>query len=285
MLKDNLTLVAVGSNSLVAAELHHILRSMLKLPLPIKEALSTEITSINKENFYICANTQGPALTKIVPASCLFVFELQPTTKFFLDIAQIPDGENVLVFNNRTEYAQLLISKCHELGINKLNFETAAYEELQEAELLEKLQKARYIIGVDVFTSSAILQSKKYKSYLRPDVKIISGQRTASVTSANRLLLAISEYYYHHFATAAAKLAKEQKLTPQLSELSQNLHELIKGLQQSVLQTVTLQVTGHNQTNKNKTQALIESSADFATIQNQLEQLAFLKEKIYHLIH
>lgn len=288
MMKDNLSLIAVGSNSLVAAELHHILSSLLRLQLPIKEAITADITTDASENFYICANTQGSTLAKIVPASRLFVFDLQPTTKFFLDIAQIPAGENVLVFNNRSEYAQLLINQCYKLGINKLNFEPAAYEELSASVLQKKLLKARYIIGVEAFTGAAVLQSEKYKSYLRPDVKIISGQRTASVTSANRLLLAISEYYYQYFTTTTAKLAKEQEQTARLSKLSQNLYELINGLQQSVLQTVTLQITGgQKQANNQEQEPKIETctATTYNTIKIQLQQLEFLKEKISRLTH
>lgn len=288
MMKDNLSLVAVGSNSLVAAELHHILSSMLRLQLPIQEAITTEIASNDSESFYICANTQGPILAKIVPASHLFVFDLQPTTKFFLDIAQIPAGEKVLVFNNRTEYTQLLIKQCRELGINKLNFEPAAYEELPVAELQKKLSEARYIIGVDAFTGSAVLQSKKYKAWLRPDVKIISGQRTASVASANRLLLALSEYYYFYFSMALTKLTMQAPPLYPLSKLSQNLQRVISDLQHSVLQTVTLQVTGRKAPmpeNKLQAEIIASPTATVTTIRNQLEQLAFLKKKITQLTH
>ena len=280
----NLTLVAVGSNSLVASELYNILRSILSISIPIKKALTQEITSAQPDSLYICANTQGAALAKILPADCLFVFDLQPTTKFFLAIAQIPAGEKVLVFNNRTEYAQLLINKCHELGINQLNFEPAAYEEPPAALLQEKLSKAHYIIGVDIFTDTAVLQSKKFKSYLRPDVKIISGQRTASISSANHLLLNLSEYYYLHYSRILANSANEPTT---IEYISQSLHELITGLQQSVLQTVTLQIIGQGQANENKQQASTKfcPTADLITVQKQLEELAFLKEKISHLTH
>lgn len=288
MIKDKLTLVAVGSNPLVAAELHRILRSLLKLPLPIKEAVTAEIKADASESFYICANTQGPALAKIIHESCLFVFDLQPTTKFFLDIAQIPAGENVLVFNNRTEYTQLLINKCHELGINQLNFEPAAYEELPTAELQEKLRKARYIIGVEAFTGAAVLQSEKYKPYLRPDVKIISGQRTASVASASHLLWALSGYYYLYYALSLTMLTTHTHPNASLNLLSQNLQKVITGLQQSVLQTVTSQITGsQRQTIEQQHEMETESSttASAATIKKQLEQLDFLTRKIARLMN
>lgn len=288
MIQTNLRLLAVGSNPLVAAELHHILRSILSFKIPIAEAETKDIKTAKPDTFYICANTQGVALAKFIPANRLFVFDLTPTTKFFLDIAKIPAGESVLVFNNLPEYAELLIRKCHELSINQLNFETAAYEELPTAILQEKLSAARYIIGVEAFTGTAVLQSETYKSYLRPDVKIISGQRTASVASANRLLLAISEYYYLAFSATAAKLAKEQGQITSLSKLSQNLDKLITGLQQSVLQTVTFQITGaQSQANKHKGKPEIETytTATYDTIKMQLKQLEFLKEKISRLTY
>ena len=282
-MKDKLTLAAVGSNLLVAAELRHILYSIIGRKLPIKEAVTSEIKTAEDNTFYICAKTQGPSLSKIVPASRLFVFDLQPTTKFFLNIAQIPACENVLVFNNRIEYAQLLINQCHKLGIDKLIFEVAAYEELSPAALHEKLSEAHYIIGVEAFTGSAILQSEKYKPYLRQDVKIISGQRTASVASANRLLLALSEYYYLHYSSSLAKAANEPTT---IEYISQSLQELITGLQQSVLQTVTLQIIGQGKATENKQQAVTKfhPATNLITVQKQLEELAFLKEKIFHLI-
>lgn len=288
MMQNNLRLLAVGSNPLVAAELHHILRSILSFKIPIAEAETKAIRTAKPDTFYICANTQGAALGKFIPANRLFVFDLTPTTKFFLDIAKIPAGESVLVFNNLSEYAELLIRKCHELGINKLNFKPAAYEELPTAVLQKKLSAARYIIGVEAFTGTAVLQSETYKAYLRPDVKIISGQRTASVASANRLLLAISEYYYRYFTVAVAKLAQEQEIDTRLSELSQNLDKLITRLQQSVFQTVTFQITGaQSQANKHKREPEIETctAATYNTIKMQLEQLEFLKEKISRLTH
>lgn len=280
----NLTLVAVGSNSLVASELYDILRSILNIPIPIKKAITKEIISAQPDTLYICANTQGAALAKILPADCLFIFDLQPTTKFFLAIAQIPAGEKVLVFNNRTEYTQLLTNKCYELGINQLNFEAAAYEELTTAELHKKLSDARYIIGLEVFTGSAVLQSKKYQPFLRPDVKIISGQRTASVASASRLLFTLSEYYYLYYSHILANSANEPAT---IASISQSLHELITGLQQSVLKAVTLQIMGQGQTAKNRQQATktFFPTTDLITVQKQLEELAFLKEKISHLTH
>lgn len=290
-MSDNLGLTAVGSSPLVAAELHRILKTIIGFSMPIDDTVTKAIEKVEPHKLYVCANTQGAALQKILPADKLFVFDLTPTTKFFIDIAQIPAGETVLVFNNLYEYTELLINKCRELGIDKLNFQTAAYEEMTKDDLHKALQAAHYIIGVDVFAGAAVLQSANYHRYLRPDVKIISGRRTASVASANRLLAAISDNYYKYFSDKLSALSAAEVTTAaatDLSRLSKRLQEIIKGLKTSVLQSVTTQVTGKSEFLAKEpdrwTLTLTGNfAADIGKVQNQLEQLALLGEKIHKL--
>lgn len=287
-MSDKLSLTAVGSSPLVAAELHRILKTIIGFSMPIDDTVTKAITRAEPNKLYVCANTQGAALKEILPADKLFVFELTPTTKFFIDIAQIPAGETVLVFNNLFEYTELIIDKCQKLGIDKINFQTAAYEEMPPSDLQRALQNARYIIGVDVFAGKEVLQSDSYRRYLRPDVKIISGRRTASVASANRLLAAISDNYYKYFSDRLSSLGNLPLTADDLRELSKRLQKITKGLKESVLQSVTTQVTGQSELLARNSDAWeLTLSGDFADdinrVQNQLEQLALLGEKIHKL--
>lgn len=290
-MSDKLSLTAVGSSPLVAAELHRILQTIIGFPIAISDTVTKAVKGAEPNKLYVCANTQGQALKKILPDDKLFVFELTPTTKFFIDIAQIPAGETVLVFNNLFEYTELIIDKCQKLGIDKINFQTAAYEEMPPSDLQRALKNARYIIGVDVFAGEAVLKSASYRKYLRPDVKIISGRRTASVASANRLLAAISDNYYKYFSDRLSSLGNlplAAASAGDLRELSKRLQEITKGLKESVLQSVTTQVTGQSELLARNSDAWeLTLSGDFAAdinrVQNQLEQLALLGEKIHKL--
>lgn len=235
-------ITAVGSSPLVAREIAAILSPILS-PLPqLKTATAAtgDIRQPAKNTFYVCANTQGTRLQNIVPPEQLFILKLQPTTRFFLDIAKIPAGETVCIFNNLLPYAKLLMQECQELGIDKLKFRPLAFEEMPEETVRQELAKAKWLIGVSPFVGREILFSDRYRSYLRPDLKVIPGRRTASVASASRFLAALAHFYQRELqqeklpiTTSAAK----QSLASQTDQLTQQL-------QQASLEIIKQQING-----------------------------------------
>ena len=190
-----LKLIAVGSSPLIAEEIRAEIASLIGTELPIDMTTTEKVQCVEPNEFYVCALTQAVVLEKIVPREQLFVLDLHPTTKFFLDIAAIPIGETVCIFNNRLPYTQLLIDECRQLGIDQLQFEPVAYDEMPEREIGERLQAAQYIIGVACLMDERMLFSERFKHSLRADVKTIAGRRTASIKSAGRLLAGIAEFY------------------------------------------------------------------------------------------
>ena len=128
----------------MAHEIAGITSALLGPSLSIETMLTTEIEAPAPDTFYICAVTQEDRLRRVLPAAQLYVFDLHPTTRFFLDIAKIPAGETVYVFNNLDPYTELLIKECHELGINALHFRPLAFEEMPLPALLDELEQARW---------------------------------------------------------------------------------------------------------------------------------------------
>lgn len=235
-------IIAVGSSPLVAREIATILSPILS-PLPqlkTDTAATGDICQPAKDTFYVCANTQGTRLQNIVPQEQLFILRLQPTTRFFLDIAKIPAGETVYIFNNLLPYAKLLMQECQELGIDRLNFRPLAFEKMPEETVCQGLSRAKWLIGVSPFVGKEILFSDRYRSYLRPDLKVIPGRRTASVASASRFLAALAHFYQRELqqeklpiTTSAAK----QSLASQTDQLTQQL-------QQASLEIIKQQING-----------------------------------------
>ena len=180
----NLTIIAVGSSLLIADEIKSIILTLLGDEIPIKALTTSEIKNFSKDTFYVCATTQKVHLQNIIPDNQLFIFDLHPTTKFFLDIAKIPAGEKVYVFNNLLPYTQLLAKECRQLGINDLKFQPIAYDEMPNDTVHNLLKEANYIIGVDCLMVDKMLFSDKYLPSLQENVNIIAGKRAASVSSA-----------------------------------------------------------------------------------------------------
>ncbi len=203
-------------------------------------------------------------MRKKIPAEKLFVFDLHPTTKFFLDIAKIPADENVFVFNNRLPYTKLLAEECVALSITRLKFFPIAYDDMPEKEIFSRLQEADYIIGIECLTGEQMLLSKKYRPHLKANVKIISGKRAASVPSACKLLADIAEFYQ-------AELSKEKNSR----ESIQTGEKIIRILKNASSKAVIGQIGG--------TSYAAENFSGEETFDEQLSVLKYLREKFLRL--
>ena len=236
-------LIAVGSSALVAREIADIASALLGPSLPIETTLTTAIEAPAPDTFYICAVTQEDRLRRVLPAAQLYVFDLHPTTRFFLDIAKIPAGETVCVFNNLRPYAELLIEECHELGIKELHFRPLAFEEMALPALLGELEQARWLIGVEPFVGKDLLLAPPYREHLRPDLTIIPGHRTASVTSACQLLTSLAEYHQLHLRQEyqALRVTAEQ-MPKRLLALAREIEEITHLLQHASLEAIKQQI-------------------------------------------
>lgn len=261
-----LKLTAVGSSPLIADEIKSITQSFLGEEIFITTKTTREVADVEENNFYICAKTQENVLREKIPINKLFVFDLHPTTKFFLDIAKIPADENVFVFNNRLPYTKLIEEECKSLGITSLKFFPIAYDDMPHEEILKRLQKADYIIGIECLTGEQMLLSKKYRPYLKANVIIISGKRAASVSSASKLLAAIAEFYQVELLTE-----KNSRDSIKIGE------KIIRILKNASAKAVIGQIGGASHFADNLTDNLTD-------IDEQISVLKYLHEKFLRLI-
>lgn len=283
-----LKLVAVGSSELIAGEIKEIIESFLGRSFPIAAQSTKAVQSADPDTFYICATTQKAALSAVLPPNQLFVFDLHPTTMFFLSIARIPAGEEVVVFNNLFPYTEVLAQECRELGIRHLRFCPIAYDEMEESDIRKRLAAARYIIGVDRMTGDEVLLSETYRPYLREDVKIIAGQRAASVASENLLLAGIAAFYLTEFQQAEramqAKCGTGVPFAAEIAALSQKISRIFHILQNASLQTVTSQIAGGTPpASYDFTDHSEASPATMEFIKGQLDALRYLHKKLAQL--
>jgi len=255
----DLKLIAVGSSPLIAEEIKSIAQAFLGENIPIHTATTDEIETGKWNCFYVCAITQAEKLKHVVPEDKLFVFDLHPTTKFFLDIARIPEGSHVYVFNNLLPYTKLLAEECRALGVDKISFHSVAYDEMSNMDVCERLKKARYIIGVDRLVESVLKET--YRQCLRSDVQIIEGKRAASVASASKLLAGIAQFYHD-------ELAAEKN--PHMGE------RIIQILKSASAKAIIGQIGG---------QKPIESETSISdnNIDEQLSVLKYLQEKFLQM--
>lgn len=277
-----LKLRAVGSSPLIADEIKSVAQSFIGTEIFIDTATTREVEQSETDTFYICAKSQEHFLQSFVPSENLFVFDLHPTTKFFLDIAQIPAGSQVYVFNNLLPYTKLLATECRALGVDNVNFHSIAYDEMSFEEVCAALTSARYIIGVDCLVGEKMLFSETYRECLRPDVKIIAGKRVASIQSASKLLAGVAGFYYE--ALLEEKNFLIDNRSEQLAPLLHKICKTIKMLRNAVNQVVTGQVdiTGNRNFSEEFT-VNADSNEVLESIDEQLQVLFYIMQKIERL--
>lgn len=241
-------IAAVGSSSLIANEICHLVKILLNDQFTIFTICTKDVTSDTKADFFVCASTQYKRLQKIVPIKNIFVVTLTPTSSFFFQLARIPHGQTVYIFNNQLAYTNILADYCRTIGLNNLNFQSIAYDEMPENEIIQRLKRAKYIIGVDCFVDEHVLLTDKYKKHLVDDVKILAGKRTISVPSACAFLKGITDFYYEFIVKEQKKLSKQvlQNTIPS-DALSTSTNMLIKKLNKiiAVIRTATVQTVAN----------------------------------------
>lgn len=185
---SDISVVAIGSNALLAQEMADAISLILGERVHIKTCLSQDLNGETAGDLFICNKTQVNAVLKIVPVEKILILNLTPTTQFFVEVAKIPAGETVHVLNNRISYALQLIELCKEMNIHHVHFEPIAYAEMDAARVNELIGAAKYIIGVDRLLNDKELFRDRYKAVLRPDAVVIGATRVAAVQSACALV-------------------------------------------------------------------------------------------------
>ena len=286
-------LVAVGSNQLVAQEIAGIAQSFVGKELSVITKLTDEVKGSEPDVFYICATTQGKKLQAVIPAGQLFIFDLHPTTKFFLDIARIPAGKTVSVFNNLLPYTELLTKECCELGLGDWQFEPIAFEEMDRDEVRRRLRRTHWIVGAEPFMGQGALLSSAYKGELPADVTIISGHRMASVASAGKLLAALAAYYrkdlFQRYQGLMAQVPETelaaQQLLSRFDGLTGQVIKTVQFLQDAALESIKQQIGSAAQVvPADEPVRMTESSYSLeqarSTAKTQLHPLKWLQDRL-----
>lgn len=157
---------------------------------------TTEITDDKIADLFVCATTQAAELAKRVPANKMIVLDLQPTSQFFVEVARIPAGQDVYIFNSNSRYGERLIDSCRRVGIREVNFKLLGYEEISEEQTIAALRQAKYIIGIARQVGEKVLLSSRYAEFLQPDVHITGIYRVASMQSACMLIQWVASYFH-----------------------------------------------------------------------------------------
>ena len=236
-----LKLILVGINDSAAKELENVVANTLGNMVEPQKATMDNYTSCGGD-MYVCFSNREQEFAAKHGADRVTSLEMRPPAQFFIKVAGIPAGEKVVIFNNSLGGANVTLKFLQGYQLDHVEYDIAAFDDLPEETMKEKLAAARYIIGNDGYVGQGKPLYTRYGDVLRPDVTVIaSPPREATPDSLSRMakkviLLAQTKDQKQHLLDQARRLndsighiaATVQELNASQEELAATMQEVAK---------------------------------------------------------
>ena len=217
----SVNLLLIGANEATTEELVSLVDATLSTAATYQKATLSNYQNYDVSLFdlVVCfANRYDEMVHKYGKEKVISV-EFVPPTDFFVAVSRIPAGENVIIFNNSTSGANVLLKFLKFYKLDHLTYKVLPFDECSEGETKEVISQAKYIIGTDGYVSSGKALYVKYSHYLRPDVMVIpSPPRSATAESVSGLAQVVTAINSDKALQEARDISK--KLAAQTKEIS-----------------------------------------------------------------
>lgn len=187
-------LITTAGDGLIANELLEAVQQILRNRFDASACPISKLPNHHDADLFLCVSSRKTELAQTIPQEKIIGIELLPYNYFFIQVAKLPVGETVHIFNNSTSYAKKLEEYCVQLSIEHVRFEYISYDEISEEEAGKRLGEAKYIIGVETIVGARGVLNQRFKKYIRPGARIIAAKRIASVESACELMQWITAF-------------------------------------------------------------------------------------------
>ena len=180
-------LLLVGINEIAAQELDTIVVNTLG---DMVVTTRTNLRDYGKYScdMYVCFVNREKEFVTRYGGEKVVALELRPPVTFFIEVARIPAGENVVLFNNSKSGADVLLKFLEKYGLAHVTYEVVAFEELSEELLKDKLARANYIMGNNGYVGAGQTLYSQYGHLLKSSARVIaSPPREATPESISRL--------------------------------------------------------------------------------------------------
>ena len=217
-------LVLIGINESAAQELENV---VLKTLGGLVETTKTTLKEYSRYSgdIYVCFMKREKEIYEKYGAERVITLEMRPPVTFFIQVASIPAGENVIFFNNSQIGASVILNYFKEYKLNHVNYEIVPFEELPEEKTKEILSNAKYIVGNEGYTAPGKTLYTKYGSILRPDVKIIaSPPREATPESVSHLA--------HKVIMYAQQRDRKEVLLNQAHQINDSINQIASAVEE-----------------------------------------------------
>lgn len=218
-------LLLVGANESAAEELAKVVINTVGTLAEIQTATLTDYADFSAE-MYICFINREKEFTAKFGADRVIPIEMRPPASFFIEVARIPAGAAVIIFNNSQGGADVMLRLLAMYHLTHVHYDVVAFEEIPDQQAKDKLAQAQYVIGNEGYVAHGRPLYTRYGGVLRPDARIIaSPPREASPESISRLAKRIIIASQKQSRNAML-LKQSRRINDSISQIAATVQEL-----------------------------------------------------------
>lgn len=207
-------IAVIGANTANIREIKDVVVATIGDNVEIVTASINNYRKVTDADLYICLINRKQEVVDAFGAEKVVAMTLVPPTEYFLEIAKIPAGETVIIFNNSTGGTKVLRDLLAKYSLTHVHYQVIPYDEWSEQAVAEKLATARYITGGVAYVAEGRALYKRFGHYIPKDaVVLVSPPRMATAESVSNLARIFGALYHKSVTEELQKLASLDYLT------------------------------------------------------------------------
>ncbi|WP_407309526.1 methyl-accepting chemotaxis protein [Desulfosporosinus sp. SB140] len=198
----------IGSSLLVAEELYRVTEMFFNNKVEMFNKY--DIRQLPKhlpEDLFVVLPTRVEQASQFVPREKILGVELLPEPQLYVEVAKIPEGKAVGIFNNNSAQGNQIVAYLHSYGLDQFNYTVIPFDELTDSEVIERVGQVEVLIGMKGFVGSNEVLFKQYRDALRSECKIISFNRTIKPQGIMDIMERITLFNYQSMAKEAQEIS------------------------------------------------------------------------------
>lgn len=198
----------IGSSLLVAEELYRVTAMFFKNKVEmINKYDIRQLPKHLPEDLFVVLPTRVEQASQFVPREKILGVELLPEPQLYVEVAKIPEGKVVGIFNNNSAQGNQIVAYLHSHGLDQFNYTVIPFDELRDSEVIERLGQVEVLIGMKGFVGSDEVLFRQYQGVLRSECKIISFNRTITPQGIVDIIERITLFNYQSMVKEAQEIS------------------------------------------------------------------------------
>ena len=206
-MNNKIKIITVGSTEIVAHELLGAVKKIFSDEVDIRAMALSSVPNDKIADIFVALPTRVKEAAQIIPMEKIISMELVPDLSFYLQVAKIPQGEKVIIFNNNRAQGEKLIEYCKKHDLHHISYDVIAYDELPSNKVIEVISDKKYILGAETIVGSGGCLFTSYANHIKKDAKIISAKRFVTFESTKALMRKVYHVNYQFLSNEVAQIS------------------------------------------------------------------------------